>query len=212
MNKLQNVKHNVFGDIMFIFFIKIAVYLLLFLIVYKYYNKNKINILNFLIMLFLLNIYIIFLDKDINIFIGMLVTLIIFFMERFYSYLFLKNNSEYNKDRIFIKNGNICFKNLVTNKYPYHKLIDEIKRKGVKDISKIDYCILYNDSLVIFSDNINNYPVNLIIDGKIIDNNLYALKKSKEWLMNNLSKNNLMIKDVSYAFYKDNEIYFLTYV
>jgi len=196
---------------MFYFIMKIAVYLLLIIIIYHYYSKNRINILNFLIILFLLNIYFVLLYKDINIIIGILITFLVLIIERLYNYLYL-NNNEVNKNKILIKNGNINFNNLINNKYSYHKLIKNIKRKGIKDLSKIDYCVLYKNDLIVFSDNINNYPVNLIIDGKVINNNLNSLKKNREWLNKSLKENNLLIKDVSYAFYKDNQIYFLTNV
>jgi len=196
---------------MFYFIMKIAVYLLLIIIIYHYYSKNRINILNFLIIFFLLNKYFVLLYKDINIIIGILITFLVLIIERLYNYLYL-NNNEVNKNKILIKNGNINFNNLINNKYSYHKLIKNIKRKGIKDLSKIDYCVLYKNDLIVFSDNINNYPVNLIIDGKVINNNLNSLKKNREWLNKSLKENNLLIKDVSYAFYKDNQIYFLTNV
>lgn len=196
---------------MFYFIMKIVVYLLLITIIYHYYNKNKINILNLLIMLFLLNIYFVLLIKDINIMIGILITLLVLIIERLYNYLYF-DNKEIRNNKVLIKNGNINFNNLINNKYSYHKLVKNIKRKGIKDLSKIDYCVLYKNDLIVFSDNINNYPINLIIDGKIINNNLNRLKKDHDWLNKSLKENNLLIKDVSYAFYKDNQIYFLTNV
>ena len=156
---------------MFYFIMKIIVYLLLIIIIYHYYSKNKINILKFLIILFLLNIYFVLLYKNINIIIGILITLLVLIIERLYNYLY-DDNKEVKNNKVLIKNGNINFNNLINNKYSYNKLINCIKRKGIKDLSKIDYCVLYKNDLIVFSDNINNYPVNLIIDGKVINNNL----------------------------------------
>lgn len=191
---------------------KIIFYLLLLIILYNYYSKEKIDILKFLILIFILNIYFLLINKDINVILGLLITLIIFLIERLYNYLYLKKSHEVKQDDILIKNGNINFKGLVGNKYSFNRLMTNLKRKGFNNLNQIDYCALYHNNLVVFTSNIKNYPVNLVVDGKVIYNNLFALKKDKTWLIDSLKENNLVISDISYAFYKDDKLYFLTNV
>lgn len=195
---------------MFYFISNILIYLILFIIIYHFYNRKRVNVLNFLIMLFLLNVYFVLLYKDINIIVGFIITLLVFSIERLYNYLYFNSKKNLLNNKILIKDGNINFKGLIDNKYSFNRLINNLQRKGVKDINKIDYCALYNNDLIIFSSNIKNYPINLIVDGKVNNNNLRSLKKDKDWLIETLSKNNLVINDVSYAFYKDDKLYFLT--
>ena len=197
---------------MFYFILNIIVYFLLIISLYHYYSQKRITILNFLIMLFLINIYFILLYKDINIIIGLMITLIVLLIERLYNYLYFINKKEINKDKVLINRGNINFKNLIDNKYSYDKLIYNLKRKGIYNTSDIDYCALYNNDLIIFKSNIKNYPISLIVDGKIINDHLNSLKKDKKWLYDAVKNENLTIENISYAFYKDQKLYFLTSV
>ena len=53
------------------------------------------------------------------------------------------------------------------------------------------------------------FPLPLVIDGVIKDDNLKLIKKSTRWLTNALNNKNVLLKDVFYAFYKDSEIYII---
>jgi len=210
MNSLLKIKHNDFGDYMFYFFINVLIYFVLILLVYYYLSKKRITILDFLIMLFLFNVYFILILKDINIIIGLLITVTILLIEKLYQYLYNSRRNVVAKDKVLIKHGQISFRSLIDNNYSYDKLINNLKRKGIKDVSEIDYCALYNNELIVFQSNIKNYPVSLIVDGKLIKDNLLAIKKDGGWLNKSLQKNNLTLKDVSYGFYKNNKLYLLT--
>lgn len=194
---------------MFYFLFNIITYYLLIIIIYYYFSKKRISILDFLIILFLFNMYFLFLLKDINIIVAIIMTLIIILIKNLYEYLYNINNSKISKDNVFIKNGMINFKGLIANNYSYNKLISNLKRKGIKNILSIDYCALYNNDLIVFQSNIKNYPVSLIVDGNIMENNLVLINKNSNWLNNEIINNNLELKRISYAFYKDNNLYFL---
>lgn len=195
---------------MIYFFCKVFIYIILLIGIYHYYSHKKINILRFLIMLFLLNTYFLLLMNNANIFFGILITMIVLITEEIDNYFYQRKNDNNDADYLLIKHGNINFKGLIANKYSCDKLLKRIKQKGIDDISKIDYCTLYKGDLVIFSHNLLNYPVNLIVDGKVNFSNLNAIKKDRKWLLDNLLVNNLNISDISYAFYKDNQLYFIT--
>ena len=53
------------------------------------------------------------------------------------------------------------------------------------------------------------YPVSIIVDGKLITENLKLINKNKDWLMNQLLEKHLLIKDIDYAYFKKNKIYFI---
>lgn len=196
---------------MFYFLLNIISYFSLIILVYSYLSKKRINILDFLLIIFISNIYIILIIKNINITIGLIITMIVLLIEKLYFYLYSSFNKNTINDIILINKGNVCFKGLINNNYSYQKLIQNLKKKGIKDLNKIDYCFLYNNELIVFKSDNNNYPISLIIDGKVIDDNLKCIKKDDFWLEKEISNNNLSLKDINYAFYKDYKIYFLLY-
>ena len=67
-----------------------------------------------------------------------------------------------------------------------------------------------NGSLSVFkNDEKNYYPLPIIVDGKIEKNALKDIKKDKRWLNMILYKKNIELKNVFYAFNKDNELYII---
>ena len=49
----------------------------------------------------------------------------------------------------------------------------------------------------------------LIIDGKIQNDTLTQINKNKSWLNNILSKKNISLNNIFYAFYKGNTIFII---
>ncbi len=54
-----------------------------------------------------------------------------------------------------------------------------------------------------------NMPIPLIISGDIKYDSLKQIKKNSFWLINNMEKNNLELENVFYAFYINQETYFI---
>lgn len=194
---------------MFYFMLKISIYFIFIMLLYYHFSK-QFRILDFIELLFIFNIYIILLYQDLNIIIGVIMTIIIFLLRKLFDNLYNIKNNKMTTDNILINRGNINFKALINNKYSFNHLIKEIHKRGIKDLNKIDYCALYQNQLLIFCSEFNSYPVSLIIDGRIIKDNLLNINKSFKWLEAIINKNNLLLKDINYAFYKGNKVYFLT--
>ena len=186
---------------MIYFFINILMYLLITFFLIKYYS-NKMNITNFIVILFNMNIYFLFIYKDINFLYGILVLISSLIISYFFS-LFNKNNQEI----VLIKDGNINFHELL-NHYSYYKLIKYLKRHHIK-LDEVSYCIKKNNNLVIIKNKDINFPISLIVDGKLINENLKLINKDKDWLTRELLENNLLVKDVEYAYFKKNKVYFI---
>lgn len=195
---------------MFYFFLNILAYFILFLIIYYCISQKHITILDFLMMFFLLNIYFVFILNEINFIVGLLMTLMVVLIKCLYQYLYTLNEIKSSENNVLINRGHLNFKGLIDNKYSYQKLITNLKRKGIKKIEDIDYCALYNNELIVFRSDIKHYPVSLIIDGKVLNDNLLSIKKDREWLQTSLDNHNLVLDEVSYAFYKNDKLYFLT--
>lgn len=80
---------------------------------------------------------------------------------------------------------------LFLNKYIINNYFYKRKKKEIKHTSYI------------------NMPVPLIIFGDINYDSLKKIRKNSFWLINNMEKNNLELKNIYYAFYMNDETYFI---
>lgn len=103
---------------------------------------------------------------------------------------------------IIIQDGNIIRNNMKKVHLDINELLEECRIKGYFDISEISYAIMEVNGEIsilpkskykpITTNDMNiNLPkeqllANIIIDGKIINNNLKLMNKSKEWLYSQL--------------------------
>lgn len=117
------------------------------------------------------------------------------------------------KPVIIIKKGIVNFKNMVEQRYTLDDLLLQLREKDVRSLDEVDYAILEtNGKLSVFKkDNKDKktYPLPIILDGKVEFDNLYAIGKTKTWLLNTLIEKNISAADVFYAFTKNNELYII---
>lgn len=186
---------------MIYFFLNVVAYLVVIMLLVFYFHR-KMNIYSFIIILFNLNISFFLIYQDESVILSMLVAIFSVFLYQFF--MLFKESDEV----ILIKNGNINFHALIKN-YSYFKLISYLKIRRIR-LDEIAYCILKNNHLTIIKNkSIASYPVSLIIDGKILKENLTLIKKDESWLKEELLKNNLLVKMVDYAYFKKNKVYFI---
>lgn len=142
-------------------------------------------------------------------------TLIIVILQVSISYFSLKNPKFREiidlKPSLIIKDGLINFKEMEKQRYGIEDLLTQVRDKGIKSLDEIEYAILENNGkLSIFLyDNKKIYPMPLIIDGKIQYDTLAYLNKTKNWIYNILKKENTELKNVFYAFYKNNKCFII---
>ncbi|MFE4814556.1 DUF421 domain-containing protein [Peribacillus simplex] len=117
---------------------------------------------------------------------------------------------------IVIQNGKILEHNMRKMRYTLDYLNQELREKNVFDIDEVLFAILeINGSLTVlkkpqyrtvtrqdlwiaFSPEYR-LPIELIMDGKIIDKNLKENKITLSWLEKELKKRNLWVNDVTYG-------------
>lgn len=142
-------------------------------------------------------------------------TILIVVLQVSISYFSLKNPKFREmidlKPSLIIKDGLINFKEMEKQRYGIEDLLTQIRDKGIKSLDEIEYAILENNGkLSIFLyDNKKIYPMPLIIDGKIQYDTLVYINKSKNWIYNILKKENTELKNVFYAFYKNNKCFII---
>ena len=198
---------------MFYFFLKILFILTILLTIYYLFNKKEIGILEELILLFTLNILLFGLYHDWNLFKLFLASSLIIFI--YYFYKFLEENKVKRKlekeTKVFINRGIINFHELIKSHYSYNDLLYSLKKRGISNQNMVDYCIKVGNDIVVFGkNNFLNYPISLIVDGKILRDNLLSINKSNEWLDRKINENNLELNDINYAYYKNSRIFFIT--
>lgn len=131
---------------MIYFFINIIMYLVMILLLVKYF-QNKMTITSFIIILFNMNVYLFFIYQNINYLYGLLVLIVSLIL-----YYFINMLSNDNKEIILIKNGKINFHELIEN-YSYYKLINYLKYRHIK-LDEVDYCIKKGSQLAIIKNNL----------------------------------------------------------
>ena len=142
-------------------------------------------------------------------------TLILVLFQIVFSFLSLKSNKFRDildgKESVIISNGKLNFSEMKKQKYNLNDLLLQLRDKGIRTIEEVDYAILEtNGKLSVFQkqdDNNNIFPLPLVLDGVIEENNLKFINKTRKWLNNELSKKKINLDNIFYAFYKDDERY-----
>ena len=116
---------------------------------------------------------------------------------------------------ILVENGKIIECGLTKCKIDVNELLAQARNMGYFDLSEINYAIMETDGNISFlpyewaknstkkdlkiKTTDNALVANLIIDGKILDNNLKSINKDKEWLLHELKVEGCNINDVLLA-------------
>ena len=197
---------------MFYFIFKILFYYFLILICFHIFNKRRITILEIIILLFIFHICIVSYYQKINILITSLLSILLVSIYYFYKYLYDNYlNKKNDLDKVIINRGIINFHELLSENYTYDSFLYELKRKGISSPNSVDYCVKRGNDLIIFRKNsIKNYPISIIIDGKVLKDNLLSIQRSEEWLAKKIDDANLNLIDINYAYFKNKNIYFIT--
>lgn len=142
-------------------------------------------------------------------------TLILVLFQIIFSFLSLKSNKFRDildgKESVIISKGKLNFSEMKKQKYNLNDLLLQLRDKGIRTIEEVDYAILEtNGKLSVFQkqdDNNNVFPLPLVLDGVIEENNLKFINKTRKWLNNELNKKKINLDNIFYAFYKDDDIY-----
>ena len=144
-----------------------------------------------------------------------LVTLVI--MQVIISNISLKNNKFRNiidgKQSIIIQNGKLNFNEMIKQRYNLDDLLLQLREKQIRSIEEVDYAILENNGkLSVFNKNDkdkNVFPLPIILDGIIQEDNLNFINKNSDWINNILNKKRIKLSDVFYSFYKKDQIFII---
>ncbi len=116
------------------------------------------------------------------------------------------------KPSLIIVNGKINYHEMVKQRYSMDDLLLSLRQKEIRNIEDVEYAFLEpNGKLSIFKYNFfrikSAYPMPLIVDGRMQAKALKYIHKTTSWLELELRKKKINVKDVFYAFYRQNKIY-----
>lgn len=102
---------------------------------------------------------------------------------------------------VIIKEGKLNFKEMVKLRYSLDDLVSQLREQGIMNIEDVNYAVLENNGKLSIFKNENEYPLPLIMDGKLDKNVLKEIKKNESWINFILEKNKITLDNVFYAFY-----------
>lgn len=117
------------------------------------------------------------------------------------------------KQSVIISKGKLNFNEMIKQRYNLDDLLLQLREKQIRSIEEVDYAILENNgklSVFIKQDKDKKvFPLPIILDGIIQEDNLFYINKDKNWVINVLNKKKINLKDVFYSFYKKDQIYII---
>lgn len=222
--KYYDLLHNIIGDYMKLFSIifRTIFFYVFITISYRLMGKREVGqlgIIDLIVSILIAELVAISIE---NINEAMYLTIvpisILVLLEIVLAYISLKSKNVrvilQGKPSLIISNGVINYHEMIKQRYTLDDLLLALRQKEIKDISQVEYAFLEsNGKLSVFKYNFlkikTNYPMPLIVDSVINSDTLKHLKKKDSWLLSILDSQNINIKDVFYAFYKNKKIYFI---
>ncbi len=197
------------------------IFYILITIIYRFMGKREVGqlgIVDLIVWMLVTEVSAMSIDKRMdNIFLSILPILALFGIQVLVSYLSLKFSKVRNvfdgKPSVIINRGVVNFKEMVKQRYNLEDVLVQLREEKVKTIEEVDYAILESSGkLSVFKRKDNKYgeyPLPLILDGKVDDDVLNQIKKSTYWLERTLKDENVELEDVFYAFYRDKSLYII---
>lgn len=211
----------ILGDMMKYILIlsKTVLFYIVMIVIYRMMGKREVSELkigDLVVSILVANIIAMGIEnyKD-NIFITILPVFLLSIMQIILSKIAFK----YERVRVFIdgepsviiNRGKVNFNEMLKQRYNLDDLLMELRSNGIKSIEEVDYAILeVSGRLSIFKkDNNKEYPLPVILDGKVDEEVLLQIGKDKEWLDSVVEKEGYSLKEIFYGFYRNEELFFI---
>ena len=191
----------------------------LIVVVYKWMGKREIgelSIVDFIVSLFIAELVAISIDDyQESFFISFIPIMILVFLQILTSHISFQHKKMRDvldgKPSVIVNRGRVNFREMKRIRYNLDDLLCQLRGQSIKSLAEIDYAILEtNGKLSVFkNEKDHQYPLALILDGTIEEDVLFEIHKTKEWLMRELEKQNLLLENIFYGFYQDNHLFII---
>ena len=181
-------------------------------------EMGELSVMDFIVSIFIAEIVAISIENyDKSMLLSFLPILFLVIVEISISYLSMKNGKARDfiegTPSVIISRGKVNFAEMKKQRYNLDDLLSELRSNSIKSIEEVDYAILEaNGKLSVFkkSDDPNReYPLPLILDGRLDRDVLRQIHRSEEWLEKELLQKRIQKENVFYAFYKDKNLYII---
>ena len=179
---------------------------------------GELSIIDFIVSIFIAEMVAISIENyKSSIFLSIIPIAILVFLQILCSYLSLKNKKIRTlldgEPSVIIEKGIINFKEMKKQRYNIDDLLTQLRGNSIKSIEEVDYAILETSGkLSIFKKNDDknrNNPLPIIIDGKIDEEVLKKIDINKNWLLNEIYRQEVELNNIFYAFYKNKKLYII---
>ena len=189
--------------------------------VYRFMGKREVGelgIIDLIVSILMAELAAISIEKpETNIFITLLPMFLLVFLQVIIAKLSLKSEKLRTvldgNPSVIIDKGKVNFKEMIKQRYNLEDLLTQLRAREIKSIEEVEYAILETSGkLSVFPKAaLNNgpYPLPLILDGKVQQETLERLHKNQKWLDNLLNTKKIVLEEVFYAFYKDNQLFII---
>lgn len=205
----------------FIVIYRTLLFYIIITLIYRFMGKREIGqlgIVDLIVSILIAELAAISIDnRNESIFLSIVPICILVLIEVGMAYISLKSPKIRNmfdgEPSVIINSGKINFKEMVKQRYNLEDLLTQLRENGARSIEEVDYAVLEtNGKLSVFKKgqiDSGQYPLPLILDGKINYDTLRQIKKSIKWIDDNLGKENINLDDVFYAFYREKKLYII---
>lgn len=190
-------------------------------IVYRFMGKREVgelSILDLIVSILIAELAAIAIDKyNESIFLAIIPMIALVIIQILVAKVSLKNSNVRSvlegEPSVIINRGKVDFQVMLEQRYNLDDLLTQLRSQGIRSIEEVDYAILETSGkLSVFEKNqkkIGAYPLPVILDGKIQEDVLLQIKKSKEWLFDTLEEENVKSENVFYAFFRDDQLFLI---
>lgn len=205
----------------FIVFYRSIIFYTIIAIGYRIMGKREIgelSIMDFIVSIFMAELVAISIENyKSSMLLSLIPIIILIIIQISLSYISMKSNKTRDivdgTPSVIINRGKVNFVEMKKLRYNLDDLLSSLRNNNIKSIEEVDYAILEaSGKLSIFKkedDPNSNYPLPLILDGKLDKDVLRQIRKKENWLYNELDKKNINIDNIFYCFYKDNNLFII---
>ena len=194
---------------------------LLITVVYRIMGKREIgelSIMDFIVSIFIAELAAISIENyNDNMFLSIIPIAVLVVLQIFSAKLSLKSENVRSlidgNPSVIINRGKVNFEEMLKQRYNLDDLLTQLRAKSIKSIEEVDYAILETSGkLSIFKredDKSHTYPLPVIIDGKIQEDVLIQIGKDKKWIEESLKKEEYLLEDIFYGFYRNKRLFLI---
>ncbi len=205
----------------FVVIYRTLLFYIIITVIYRFMGKREIGqlgIVDLIVSILIAELAAISIDnREESIFLSIVPIFILVLIEVGIAFFSLKNQKIRNifdgNPSVIINTGKINFKEMIKQRYNLDDLMTQLRELGIKSIEQVDYAVLETSGrLSVFKKGKKldgEYPMPLILDGIINYDTLKQIKKDEKWVDNVLNKEGVNLRNVFYAFYRQNKLYII---